>query len=123
MRLIRACRFHELTDLRKTVLAKPAFALAALNCDAIGLHLVRADSLVGAFVAEYPQFHWRGEAGEQVWVQHDNPPKRRAEIPLMRIEHRRDAPACHNPAVNLGPTGRYKSATASCGEVVNIRRL
>jgi hypothetical protein len=54
VRAVSARRFHEITDLRQTVFGKPAFAPAALNGSAIGLHFIHTDSLVGAFVAEYP---------------------------------------------------------------------
>jgi hypothetical protein len=101
---ILSSRAHELADLVEACRRKPAFATPALNSNAIGLYFIRPHGLVGAFMAENPQFHRRSEASEKVRVKNEEAFICTAKVVRVGVEDRRRRAACHTAAVNLGPT-------------------
>jgi hypothetical protein len=111
VRLILPCRSHVLADLVEAGGCEPAFAAAALDGNAIGLDLVRPDTLVGAFVAEYPQLHRRRETGEQVRIENQEAANGGPEISQVGVEHRGIGAARHAATVDLQHATRRERPT------------
>jgi hypothetical protein len=106
VRAVGARQLHELADLREAHGVEPALSFSALHGNAIGLHLVLADGLVGAFVAEDPKLHRRGEPGEEVRIEDDEPAIGAAEILVVRVEDRRKGTAGQRrPSISICPAG------------------
>jgi len=73
---------------RKTAFRQPPFATTTLDSHAISFTFVCTDRLMRAFVTEYPQLHWHGEANEEVGIKHNKSAPRGAEIAEVEVEYR-----------------------------------